>query len=254
MLNFFKKIFSKNDPTLESRIIALETEKEIIIKYSNYLKEKLEPIVHNYNLFPNIIDNAFKNMNNPIAFYKCRNVASPNRGTKDSSGIDFFVPNDYITKDNGVFNQELNEYVLEVLPNASVMIPSGIHVKLPSRDWSLIAFNKSGIASKKNLLSGACVTSDTIIETNKGNFCVHELTKEFVKNNDILIKSYNIENNEIEFKPFCGFLYNGSKETVELIFENNKKINCSIDHKILTSNRNWVEAQYLTENDDILSF
>jgi len=176
---------------------------------------------------------------NVIEFVKVKDVKSPNRGTSLSAGLDFYVPNDYTT--------------LTIEPNKSVLIPSGIHVKMDP-EYVLIAFNKSGIASKKSLIIGACVTADTIIETNKGKFSVHELTKEFVKNNNILIKSYNTVTENIEYKDFCGFLYNGNKETVELTFDNNNTINCSIDHKILTSNRSWVEAQNILETDDIISF
>ena len=92
-----------------------------------------------------------------LLFYKSRDVASPNRGTADSAGFDFFVPNDYIDQSNGIWNEGLQEYVLNVLPNSSVNIPSGIHVKLPSRNWVLVAFNKSGVSIKKHMLVGACV-------------------------------------------------------------------------------------------------
>lgn len=45
---------------------------------------------------------------------------------------------------------------IEILPLGKVVIPSGIHVKLPENVF-LKAENKSGIASKRNLLVGACV-------------------------------------------------------------------------------------------------
>jgi dUTP pyrophosphatase len=74
-------------------------------------------------------------------FCKVRKVKSPEYGTSGSAGIDFFVP----------------ECVIRVVaPGESALIPSGIKVNLPHL-WSLIAFNKSGVATKKRLQVGAAV-------------------------------------------------------------------------------------------------
>ena len=45
---------------------------------------------------------------------------------------------------------------LTILPGESALIPSGIKVEVPN-NHALVAFNKSGIASKKQLIVGACV-------------------------------------------------------------------------------------------------
>lgn len=75
-------------------------------------------------------------------FTKVRPVKSPTRGTAESAGIDFFVPDDF---------QEM-----EVRPGSSVLIPSGIKCAYPP-GYALILFNKSGIATKYKLTSLACV-------------------------------------------------------------------------------------------------
>ena len=75
-------------------------------------------------------------------FTKTRPVKSPTRGTAESAGIDFFVPDD--------FEQ------VEVRPGSSVLIPSGIKCAYPP-GYALILFNKSGIATKYKLTSLACV-------------------------------------------------------------------------------------------------
>ena len=80
-------------------------------------------------------------MNNILKFTKVRDVKSPTRGTNGSAGIDFYIP------------EGMN---YEIEPNCSVLIPSGIKVLMPN-DHALIAFNKSGIASKKELDVMACV-------------------------------------------------------------------------------------------------
>jgi hypothetical protein len=46
---------------------------------------------------------------------------------------------------------------------------------------------------------------------------------------------------------------NGIKECIEIVLENGHKVVCTADHMILTSNKGWVYACDLTEDDDILS-
>jgi len=46
--------------------------------------------------------------------------------------------------------------------------------------------------------------------------------------------------------------YDINEDIIELEFEDGKKVKCTLDHKFLTSNRGWVEAQSLTEDDDVV--
>ena len=73
---------------------------------------------------------------------KTRDVKTPTRANPTDAGIDFFIPN--------------SAGQLKILPGESALIPSGIKVDVPA-NHALVAFNKSGIASKKQLLVGACV-------------------------------------------------------------------------------------------------
>lgn len=45
---------------------------------------------------------------------------------------------------------------INIAPHSDLLIPSGLYVKMPE-DSALIDFNKSGIATKKKLVAGACV-------------------------------------------------------------------------------------------------
>lgn len=81
-----------------------------------------------------------------LRFSKVRDVKDPVRGTEQSAGIDFFVPNDL--------------ELIKVYPGCQINIPSGIHLDLIGsglEDYALIFFNKSGIATKRDLQVGACV-------------------------------------------------------------------------------------------------
>ncbi len=75
---------------------------------------------------------------------RVRDVKLPTRGTNGSAGIDFYVPNDY------------PESLCEVQPGERFCIPSGIRANVPD-GYALVAFNKSGISLKKDLIVGACV-------------------------------------------------------------------------------------------------
>jgi len=118
-----------------------------------------------------------------INIYKCRNVRTPARGHEGDAGLDFFVPEyskDYLNDlikcnvdkknigldENGEFlstsvlfrddpDDSDNKFII-ILPNGSILIPSGIKMAIPE-NYAGIFMNKSGVASKKKLLVGACV-------------------------------------------------------------------------------------------------
>ena len=69
-----------------------------------------------------------------------RKVKAPNRGTPGSVGIDFFVPDDF--------------KAAKVWPGKDILIPSGVIARVPT-GYGLVAMNKSGIATKQNLIYGA---------------------------------------------------------------------------------------------------
>ena len=84
-----------------------------------------------------------------MKFTKIRDVKTPKRANSTDAGIDFFIPNDW--EDTDLMSNHKT-----ILPGQSVLIPSGIKVNVPE-GYALVAFNKSGIATKKGLQVGACV-------------------------------------------------------------------------------------------------
>ena len=77
-----------------------------------------------------------------MKFAKTRDVKSPTRANPIDAGIDFFIPNDFPSK--------------EIRAHEKCLIPSGIKVNVPE-GYALIAFNKSGVATGRELQVGACV-------------------------------------------------------------------------------------------------
>ena len=80
-----------------------------------------------------------------MKFSKIRNVKSPNRANDIDAGIDLFVPED--------------QQPLTLKPQESCVIPSGVKFNVPE-GHALVAFNKSGVAVKRQLLGGACVVDE----------------------------------------------------------------------------------------------
>ena len=74
-------------------------------------------------------------------YSKVREVKTPNRGTSDSAGIDFYIP--------------VGEDVF-IRPQDKALIPSGIKIDIPNGTMFQV-MNKSGVAVKKGLIVGACV-------------------------------------------------------------------------------------------------
>ena len=53
---------------------------------------------------------------------------------------------------------------------------------------------------------------------------------------------------------FAGETPTASKQKIQLKMDNGSIIECTSDHKFFTTNRGWVEAENLTETDDIKEF
>lgn len=167
-------------------------------------------------------------MNNKILFTKCRDVKSPNRGTGDSAGIDFFIPkynsqfyNDLLEKNKNnslVYDVKMDENYEETLyitipAGEQINVPSGIKVNIQDRNTYLDAENKSGIATKYHLICGAKVVDadyrgeihinllnvgNEPVVINTGMKAVQFIHKEYIKSDleEISLEDYNKLNEE----------------------------------------------------------
>lgn len=113
-----------------------------------------------------------------------------------------------------------------------------------------------GVIKQSNL----CISQDSIInfivdgEEHKTN--IKTLTELFEVNKNILVKSLNIENNQIEYKELlAAAMTNKNSEVLEIVDEESGNILlCTEDHKIFTINRGYVMAKDLKENDILKIF
>lgn len=103
-----------------------------------------------------------------LKYCKVRRVKSPARAHATDAGLDWFVPEDLaveemqekdkITNCSPQYCCGQNGFIDTIVlqPGQSVLIPSGIKVKVPD-GYAMIYDNKSGIASKRSLLVGSSV-------------------------------------------------------------------------------------------------
>lgn len=98
-----------------------------------------------------------------IGYVTTREVKSPERGHPTDAGLDFFCPKideefksdfDKILANDGVMIRDNGKIVIQ--PGQNVVIPSGIKIEIPYGHMGLF-LNKSGVATKMNVLVGAQV-------------------------------------------------------------------------------------------------
>ena len=80
-----------------------------------------------------------------MKFIKIKDVKTPSKGTDESAGFDFYVPN-------------CGEQTFHLSPGQDVKIPSGIKLVLPA-GYCLLMVNKSGV-SLSGLQVGACLVDE----------------------------------------------------------------------------------------------
>ena len=107
--------------------------------------------------------------------------------------------------------------------------------------------------------SNLCLTGDTKIDVLIDNIPISQISLEEVVNlfnegKEIYVLSYNIDTKEVEYKEISDAgLISESAEVLEIIDEETgQKIVCTPDHKVYTSNRGYVSAKDLKEDDELV--
>ncbi len=88
-----------------------------------------------------------------------------------------------------------------------------------------------------------CFLPDSRVKMSEGTL----LPIAFIKIGDSVIDAYGDKRDVIDI-----FEYEIDEDITEMEFEDGKIIRCTKDHKFLTENRGWVEAQNIDENDEII--
>lgn len=100
-----------------------------------------------------------------------------------------------------------------------------------------------------------CIHEDTIILTNMGEMTVKEIYErpDLWRELKVMGKELNSPLQYDHFVPLIEAFHheNGTKEWVEITLANGEVLKMTEDHEVHTTNRGWVQAKDLTENDDI---
>lgn len=100
-----------------------------------------------------------------------------------------------------------------------------------------------------------CLDYDTSVLTDNGYLKIGDIV---TNKQNVSVYSYNEDTQRMELKPVVDWHENVVvTPMLKLRIETKsgiQEIKCTPDHKILTSNRGWVEAQNLTTSDDIVEY
>ena len=66
------------------------------------------------------------------------------------------------------------------------------------------------------------------------------------------VLGWNQEKNGLKTSKNTNFLFKGEKECVDIYLEDGRKITCTPEHKLLTSNNEWIKANELKINESLL--
>lgn len=157
-----------------------------------------------------------------------------------------------LTKD---LRKELETAVLnlEVMPSMRCLMTAGEALE---RDH-VAGYNCSFVSTSKVrsfdeiLYILMCLSGDTEVVTHNGTKKISEIDPDtdllLTLNEAIQIFEWEQPLEVIESRV-------GSEEPIiELVMENGSTIQCTADHRFLTSNRGWVEAKDLDETDDLVT-
>lgn len=104
----------------------------------------------------------------------------------------------------------------------------------------------------KYLFADECLPACMSVLTDNGWYTIDRLYRDFVAKNPLpLVKSYNIESAEYEYKPIIGALKSENRDVFEIHTEGLNKIQCTDNHKIYTQ-RGYVEAKDLVIGQDMV--
>jgi hypothetical protein len=107
---------------------------------------------------------------------------------------------------------------------------------------------KSDIAISEKF--DGCVHPQTLIKTTEGNIPIIDIIN---SNKSYQCYTYNEKTDVVEIQDiFLPRTNHNEKNWVEIELENGESVKCTEDHEWFTTNRGWVKAKELTEEDDIL--
>ena len=153
--------------------------------------------------------------------------------------------NGFLTEEKNLHMEHLED---EVLNSGMVGTRGAINFLQSLRD--MLAGNVKSSVNVTVKWDG-CVHEDTVVLTNDGDKTIREI----VESDKLLSVIGNNLEEQIKIDKSTPIIdryaKDGNKEGVEVVFENGESLKVTEDHELYTTNRGWVKAIELNENDDI---
>ena len=107
----------------------------------------------------------------------------------------------------------------------------------------------STVSGKRRIyLFDECFTEDTVLLTRDGFRSIRDLV-EVRFSGEVL--SFDTESGQRVWRPVTDWFDLGDREVITLEFDNGVEITVTTNQEVYTTNRGWVEACRLTEDDDV---
>ena len=150
------------------------------------------------------------------------------------------IPNMILAGSAGVGKTTVARAMLEQLGCDYIVINGSMNGNIDTLRNEILNFASSMSLSggRKYVILDECLEENTLVHILRNGKKMSIPISLLDEKND-LVKSFNIQTNKIEWKPF--YLFDkGNKETLEIEFENNEIIVCTLDHKwyVLDENDN----------------
>lgn len=169
--------------------------------------------------------------------------------------IDFYCkkfPEHAPVLNNGIRDNILS---MNVMPSMRSMMTAGAALEkdnICGYNCSYIAVDNIKCFSEAlYILMNGCFHPDTEIRTKLGNKRISDMTP------DDEVLNFNIETGEFVFTNPLWVIptpHSNGKDKLELEFEDGTIIKCTADHEFYTTNRGWVKAKDLADDDDIKNY
>lgn len=103
--------------------------------------------------------------------------------------------------------------------------------------------------TRRIYLFDECFAAETVLLTRAGFRTIQELVEEKYTGE---VLSYDTDTQEQVWKPVTDWFDLGERDVVELVFDNGVELVVTTNQEFFTTNRGWVTAVELTDEDDVV--
>jgi len=100
-----------------------------------------------------------------------------------------------------------------------------------------------------------CIHPDLLLQTDKGKLRIEEVIDRYNNDEEFTVLAKNLKTNENCYTLVLNAVKkHGPKAWVEVTLDNDEVLRMTEDHEVYTTNRGWVEAKDLTNDDDVETY